>query len=261
MHFKPILHLRKSGCMSSAFRWILEIVATALFVEVLGAATHLHGEFQAEPPARWSMSPQFPEPEEELYGVPANGKMHVTGGYGIYGDPIGMLWEYDPATDAWKALALMPGKRGSPVAVEVGGLISVIGGAVPEPGAKEVAKRPSRAARSVGTNKAYDPVINKWSSRSPMLTQRNHTFAGAVNGKIYVIGGRLTSTFITVARNLDIVEEYDPGSNTRGGSGARTPMPTARIGGGWTTYNGKIYVAGGEIQTRRLVEAYRALEA
>jgi N-acetylneuraminic acid mutarotase len=94
-----------------------------------------------------------------------------------------------------------------------------------------------------------------------MPTARNHVFAGAVNGKIYVIGGRLTSPFITVASNLDVVEEYDPATNTWDGSGARTPMPTPRSGGGWATYNGKIYVAGGEIQTRQLVGAFRALEA
>jgi len=76
-----------------------------------------------------------------------------------------------------------------------------------------------------------------------------------------VIGGRLTSPFITVASNLDVVEEYNPATNLWGESGARTQMPTARSGGGWTTYNGKIYVGGGEIQTRQLLGAFRALEA
>jgi len=305
--------------MSSAFRWIRGIVATTLFVGVLATAEHLYGQFPGVPPARWSKGPQFPEPEEELYGVAANGKMYVMGGYGVNGDPIGMLWEYDPATDkwtkkksmplrahhaalseyhgkiyvfggfkllpvpgqtagggwepidntwvydpakdSWKALEPMPTKRGSPVAVEVNGQIYVIGGAIPEPGTKEVAVFPNRAARSVGTNEAYNPETNKWETRGAMPTARNHAFAGAVNGRIYVIGGRITSPFITVASNLDIVEEYDPATNTWGGSGARTPMPTARSGGGWTTYNGKIYVAGGEIQTRQMLAAFRALEA
>jgi N-acetylneuraminic acid mutarotase len=259
----------------------------------------------------------FPEPEEELYGVAANVKMYVLGGFGG-GKPVGMNWEYDPnsdkwtkkkdmpipvhhsglasyngkvfmfggyklnvdpnipgggwepvdnawefdpAADSWKALAPLPGKRGSPVAVEVSGRIYVIGGAIPEPGSKEVAIRPTRAARSVGTNQMYDPETNKWTERSPMPTPRNHAFAGAVDGKIYVIGGRLTSPFITVASNLDVVEEYNPATNLWGESGARTQMPTARSGGGWTTYNGKIYVGGGEIQTRQLLGAFRALEA
>jgi len=303
--------------MSPVIHRIRRIVAPAFLFLICLTAAQVFGQFPGVPQGHWSKAAPFPQPEEELYGVAANGKMYVYGGFGA-GRPVGMLWEYDPANDkwtkkqtvpipvhhsalveyrgkiymfggfiynvepnvpgggwepvdnvweydpagdAWKALAPMPGKRGSPVAVEVGGQIYVIGGAIPEPGTKEVAIRPTRAARSVGTNEAYDPETNKWSSRSPMPTARNHTFAGAVNGKIYVIGGRITSPFITVSSNLDVVEEYDPVSNTWGGSGARTPMPTARSGGGWTTYNGKIYVAGGEIQTRQLVGAFRALEA
>jgi hypothetical protein len=121
--------------MSSAFRWILEIVATALFVAVLGAATHLYGQFQAGPPARWSQSPQFPEPEEEFYGVPPNGKMHVTGGYGIYGDPIGMLREYDPATDSRETRRATPTARNYALAGGVNGRIYVIGGHLASDGA------------------------------------------------------------------------------------------------------------------------------
>jgi hypothetical protein len=37
----------------------------------------------------------------------------------------------------------------------------------------------------------YDPATNTWTSRSAMPTTRNHAFSGVVNGKIYVIGGRL----------------------------------------------------------------------
>ena len=303
--------------ISSAIRWVRGAAIAAMIALTVGTTAPVNAQFPGVSQGHWSKAAPFPQPEEELYGVAANGKLYVFGGYGA-GKPVGMLWEYDPATDkwtkkqtvprpvhhsalaeyhgkiymfggfvynvepnipgggwepvdnaweydpaadSWKALAPMPGKRGSPVAAEVGGQIYVIGGAIPEPGTKEVAIQASRAARSVGTNEAYDPEPNKWSSRSPMPTPRNHAFAGAVNGKIYVIGGRLTSPLITVASNQDIVEEYDPVSNTWGGSGVRTPMPTARSGGGWATYNGKIYVAGGEIQTRQLVGAFRALEA
>lgn len=153
----------------------------------------------------------------------------------------------------------MPTKRGSAVAVVVAGKIYVIGGVIPEPGSGEIAITPASRARSVGTNEVYDPKTNTWAGRSPMPTPRSHAAAGAVNGKIYVIGGRINSAFITVSRDLDIVEEYDPVKNIWGP--AKTPMPTARSGGGWATYKGKIYVAGGEIQTRQLRGAFRALEA
>jgi N-acetylneuraminic acid mutarotase len=307
----------RPGTIFSAIRSSRGAVIAILIALALGATAQVYAQFPGVPQGKWTKAAPFPQPEEELYGVAANNKMYVFGGFGA-GKPVGMLWEYDPttdkwtkkatvprpvhhsalaeyhgkifmfggyvynqdpniqgggwepvdncweydpATDTWKALAPLPEKRGSAIAEEIGGQIYVIGGAIPEPGTKEVAIRPSRAARSVGTNEAYDPETNKWMTRSPMPTARNHAFAGAVNGKIYVIGGRLTSPFITVASNLDVVEEYDPVTNTWDGSGARTPMPTARSGGGWATYNGKIYVAGGEIQTRQLLGAFRALEA
>lgn len=221
---------------------------------------------------KWTKKKDMPLPVHHSALAGYNGKLFMFGGFKLNTDanrqsegggwePVDNVWEYDPAADSWKPLAPLPGKRGSPVAVEVSGRIYVIGGAVPEPGSQEVAIRPTRPARSVGTNEMYDPETNKWTERSPMPTPRNHAFAGAVNGRIYVIGGRITSPFITVASNLDIVEEYNPATNLWGESGARAAMPTARSGGGWTTYNGKIYVGGGEVQTRQLLGAFRALEA
>jgi N-acetylneuraminic acid mutarotase len=91
-----------------------------------------------------------------------------------------------------------------------------------------------------------------------MALGRNHAFAGAVGGKIYVIGGRVGHAFITVSGNTDIVEEYNPATNTW--SGLKAKMPTARSGGGWGTYQGKIYVAGGEVSTPELAGAFRAVE-
>jgi hypothetical protein len=38
-------------------------------------------------------------------------------------------------------------------------------------------------------------------------------------------------------------------------------MPTPRSGGGWGTFNGRIYVAGGEGQHERANYSFRALEA
>jgi N-acetylneuraminic acid mutarotase len=65
--------------------------------------------------------------------------------------------------------------------------------------------------------------------------------------------------FITVASNTEVVEEYDPAADTWGALKAK--MPTPRSGGGWGTYGGRIYVAGGEVATRELVGAFRAVEA
>ena len=83
-----------------------------------------------------------------------------------------------------------------------------------------------------------------------MPTGRNHAFSGVVNGKIYVIGGRIGHGFVTTSSNTDVVEEYDPAQDMWGVAKAR--MITPRSGGGWATYNGKIYVSGGEYPERAL---------
>lgn len=111
----------------------------------------------------------------------------------------------------------------------------------------------------LASNDVYDPATNKWESRRPMAVPRNHAFGGTVGGKVYVIGGRTGHAFITAASNTDVVEEYDPATNLW--SKPKSRMPTARSGGGWGTYDGKIYAAGGEVTTDQVAAAFRAVEA
>ena len=95
-----------------------------------------------------------------------------------------------------------------------------------------------------------------------MAVPRNHAFAGAVNGKIYVIGGRTGHGFILSATNTDVVEEYNPATDMW--SAPKERMPTARSGGGCGTDGRRIYVAGGEVTTkaaRRRVSRHRGVRA
>jgi N-acetylneuraminic acid mutarotase len=281
--------------MSSAVLRKFVILAAALTVWCAAAQAQL----------RWVKMAPFPEPEEELYASVANGKIYVIGGFGYqpFGNPPGLVyeydpaadkwtkkkeipvhvhhqaqavyrdkiyvfggclrqitgegstdnaWEYDPAADSWKALAPIPVRRCSAQAEAVNGKIYMIGGITPMENGKP-------GTRVTGLNQAYDISTNTWETRSPMPTTRNHAFSGVVNGKIYVIGGRQGAANIPVTSPTDIVEAYDPATDLWGP--VRQPMPTARSGGGVATYNGKIYVAGGELQTRQLAAAFRALEA
>jgi N-acetylneuraminic acid mutarotase len=253
---------------------------------------------------RWVKAAPFPEPEEELYGAVANGKLYVIGGFGYmpFGNPPGLVyeydpatdkwtkkkilplkvhhqaqavvnnkiyilggckkgifgddavdnnWEYDPATDTYKAMAPIPGPRCSAVAEAVNGKVYLIGGIEPFENGK--------GTRITGKNQMFDPATNTWTTRSPMPTTRNHAFVGAVNGKIYVIGGRQAAGMIPYSSNTDVVEEYDPATDTWGGVKQR--MPTPRSGGGVATYGGRIYVGGGEWISRELMSSFRALEA
>jgi N-acetylneuraminic acid mutarotase len=216
----------------------------------------------------WTKKKNMPLASHHVALAELNGKIYVMGGF-KYPDsgkpgwqPIDNAWEYDPRKDTWRALAPMPTKRGSPNAVAVGGKIYVIGGAGVHPGSKAVDIHPARPHRALSTNEVYDPATNTWESRSPMPTARNHAAAGAVDNRIYVIGGRIGAAFITRAANVGIVEVYDPATDQWGALMA--PMPTPRSAVAWGTYRGRIYVAGGEERwgagtwqrTFRTVEAY-----
>ncbi len=276
----------------------------------------LSGAIAASPAyaqGKWTTLAPFPEPSEEILGTAAAGKMYVFAGLAPVWKPIGLVyeydpatnrwtkkkpmalpshhvafteyhgkiygfggftypqsapplwvpinnaWEYDPSTDVWKALAPMPSKRGSAVAAVVGDKIYVIGGVSTIPGSNDPGLSQTVPQASVGTVEEYDPKENTWRERSPMPTPRNHATAGAVNGKIYVIGGRVGAAFIGLASDISVVEEYDPATDKWSAPKAR--MPTTRSATASGVYNGRIYVAGGEYQDTRMMATFRAVEA
>lgn len=192
-----------------------------------------------------------------------NGKIYMFGGYRLPESgratwvPINSTWEYDPQADSWRQLAAAPTPRGSANAVVINGKIHVIGGATLPAGLKDAWIHPSRNV-AVGTHEAFDPETNSWEKRADMPTPRNHAAAGVVNGRIYVIGGRAGSVFIPNAQNLDLVEEYNPATDQWA---LRSPMPTPRSATAWGVYDGRIYVAGGEIRHRDIWGTYTAVEA
>jgi N-acetylneuraminic acid mutarotase len=218
---------------------------------------------------KWTKKKSMPRPAHHAALATANGKIYVMGGFvppqdtqipvGGAWQPIDDAWEYDPAADSWKTLAPLPSKRGAAVAVEAGGKIYVIGGATTVEGSKDPFFTFFGPAQVLATNDVYDPATNTWESRRPMAVPRNHAFAGAVDGKIYVIGGRTGHAFILSATNTDAVEEYSPVADMW--SAPKERMPTPRSGGGWGTDGRRIYVAGGEVTNKELVGAFRAIEA
>jgi N-acetylneuraminic acid mutarotase len=142
----------------------------------------------------------------------------------------------------------------------VNGKIYVMGGATTLPGATDPAIRFDGRPRDIvlGTMEEYDPAANSWRPRATMPTARNHFMTAAVGDKIYTIGGRLGSTFITRSSNTEVVEEYDVAQDLWT---TKAAMPTARSGVGGGVHGGKIYVGGGEFQNDKMMAAFRAFEA
>ena len=279
-------------------------VMLALFALCLSGAALAQG--------KWIKLAPFPEPAEELLGAAANGKLYVFCGLAPGWNPMGLVyeydpatdkwtkkkpmplashhvsftehkgkiyafggfvlpqagppawvpidnaWEYDPASDSWRALAPLPTKRGSPVAASVAEKIYVIAGANVLPGSPAV--HPARPHYSVSVVEEYDPAANTWRARAPIPTPRNHAVAGVVNGKIYVIGGRVGAAFVSSgSSNVGVVEEYDPAADAWGPPKARMPSPRSAMAAG--AYQGRIYVTGGEGQDYRSMFTWRAFES
>ena len=209
----------------------------------------------------WAQKKGTPFYADHMTAAGLNGKIYVFGGSGAMTQeaPSGTLdaaWEYDTAADTWRAIAKLSAKRTAGAAVALGGKIYFIGGSSDLTGPDG---KVANAGLVVGTNESYDPATNKWETHKAMPTPRNHPAIGAVGGKIYVIGGRITANNIGgfTAANVDVVEEYNPATDSWR---AMNRMPTPRSGEGWATYEGKIYVAGGEERNYHIEGPLRDVE-
>jgi len=222
--------------------------------------------YEYDPAAnKWTQKKPMPLPSHHIAFASLNNKIYAFGGFKFpesgspAWDPINSSWEYDAETDSWKALAPMPVKLGAASAAVAGGKIYVTGGANSLPGVTENGIHPRRPHNVVALVNEYDPATNSWRERRPLLVARNHHATASVGDKIYVVGGRIGSAFISYgSNNIDLVEMYDPATDIWA---PRARMPTSRsaIGGG--VYNGKIVVPGGEGQDQRFLAAFKAVEA
>src|SRR5499433_1687069 len=212
----------------------------------------LTAEAHAQAAGKWVKLAPFPEPAEELFGVAASGKMYVMGGLAPGWKPRGLVYEYDPAADKWTKKKPMTLSSHHVAVTELNGKIYAFGGFVP-PQSGPPAWIPIDNAWE------YDPAADSWKALASMSTKRGSPVAAVVGGKIYVIGGRTGAAFISVATNTNIVEEYDPATDSWGASKARMPSARSAVASG--TYRDRIYVAGGEFQDDSMMAAFRALEA
>jgi Kelch motif protein len=222
--------------------------------------------FEFDPASnQWAKKRPMRLPSHHVAFATLNNKIYAFGGFTSpesgppAWNPINNAWEYDPATDEWKELAPMPTRRGAAAAGVANGKIYVTGGANSLSGVTENGIHPARPHNVVQIVEEYDPAANTWKTVRPLLLARNHHVAVGVGDKVYVIGGRVGSAFISgTSNNVDLVEMYDPAADLWM---PRTRMPTARSAIGAGVYNNQILVAGGEGQDQRLLAAFKAVEA
>lgn len=223
-------------------------------------------------PESWSGKAAMPTARCALAVAELGGKLYAVGGWDG-ARCVRTVEEYDPVTDTWTSKTPLPTERGVPAAIAVGDRIYAIGGntttlpsldAVDEydPVANTwVPKAPMPTARyafaaavvdgkiyaiggynesipnwvGLNTVEEYDPVADRWETKSPMPTGRHSMAAAAVGGKIYVVGGH-------GGGHLQTVEQYDPASDAWT---TMAPMPSVRVNHAAAALGGRIYAFGG----------------
>src|SRR5439155_1194114 len=187
---------------------------------------------------KWTKLAAFPEPAEELLGASAGGKMYVFCGLAPGWKPIGMVYEYDPAGNTWRARAPIPTPRNHATAGVVSGKIYVIGGRV---GGAFV----SSGSSNVGIVEEYDPATDAWGApRARMPSARSAMSSGTWGGKIYVTGGEGQDYVSMFA--FRALEAYDPGTNTWT---VLPNMPVGRHGLAGAVVGSRLHMVSGDVQS------------
>ena len=191
---------------------------------------------------QWTRKADMPTARTGFATSVVNGKVFVIGGNiqlkrGEFGDLSASTVEmYDPETDTWEQKANMPTARSGVSVSVVDRKIYAIGGSklktIQMPGGF------SSESEELATVEMYDPITDTWTQKADMPTPKK-TMTCVVNGKIYAIGGWLTTN---EEPHLETVEVYDPGTDTWAKA---ENMNCARCSAAISVVNGEIYAIGG----------------
>ncbi|WP_322001747.1 Kelch repeat-containing protein [Marinobacter alexandrii] len=201
----------------------------------LTGAMLFSGTVPAQP--NWSDAAPLPSPRQEIYATTHNGMAYTAGGLAERASAVRNEFNaFDPQANRWLKLARLPTARHHITLSALGGAIYALGGFSGEfPNWK-----PESSAY------AYDLKTGKWTKIPALPVARGEHVSAAVDGKIYVIGGRVggtpNATHYKDHRDTSRVDVFNPVTETwsRG-----IDAPTARNSAASVVIGGKIYVVGG----------------
>jgi N-acetylneuraminic acid mutarotase len=151
----------------------------------------------------WSKKADMPTARIFFSTNVVDGKIYAIGGVLVTKAGLSTVEEYDPLTDTWTTKTPMPTARNLHASAVVDGKIYIIGGG-PEGGANHA------GPDGLSVVEAYDPATDTWTTKADIPEPRGLLSASAVSGKIYAIGGKIT-TKNPHPPGLSTVYEYDTG--------------------------------------------------
>lgn len=149
----------------------------------------------------WTTRRPLPEPLSPTGATNINGKIYVAGGFYGYSRVSRALYVYNPLTNAWVRKADLPsaiqrfaGHQGA-----ISGKLYVYAGVTINP---DGTVGPHRFFR-------YNPATNSWATLAPPGYARDEGASGVIDGRFYLIGGRLPTTRFGKGYAYD-VHSYSP---------------------------------------------------
>jgi N-acetylneuraminic acid mutarotase len=143
----------------------------------------------------WTNAAPLPAPRNHLGGAALGGKVYAIAGQTGHNETATMfadVYAWDPATDAWSAVAPLPSVRSHITGATLvhDSRIIVLGGEIEHGG-----------DNSVADVETYDPVTNAWTPLTPLPEPRHSGVAGVLGEDIFYTSGstdapgRMTTTF------------------------------------------------------------------
>ena len=163
--------------------------------------------------AGWEPGPSLPEPLQELHAATLDDRIYVAGGIAGGNTVSARVFVLGPDAGAWRRVADLPAPRHHMPLVVVADSLYAVGG------------YDASGMVAVKTLWVYDERADRWLDRPSLPEARGASAAGAVDGRILVVGGVGPGN-----RLLDSIAIYDArlATWTRG-----APLPTPRV------YDGK----------------------
>ena len=200
----------------------------------------------------WTTVAPMPVAFNHLNAAVIDGKIYVLGGMVLENG----LWNssrsafvYDPCTDAWTDLDLIPaGRQAGSAAVGVKGTTIYLAGGILSTFVGNFSVDQPNAFLDDTTDMftSYDTVSKEWTSLPNMPAPRDHAGRGLVGNKLYVLAGR---AFNSVAKNGNVNTTFSYDIDALVWSTDLADQPTARGGLSSATIDDVIYTIGGEGNT------------
>jgi N-acetylneuraminic acid mutarotase len=142
------------------------------------------------------------------------------------------VWRYDTIDNTFIQIATLPQSRGAGSMDLLGRELHYFGG------------NPADRVTNVGDHFVYNIDNRVWSTAAPMPDPKDHFSSVVLNGKIYALGGEHGHDQLHQQQSdLDV---YDPATNAWT-SLTSLPIAKSHIEGGTFVLDGKIVMAGGQI--------------